>query len=89
LWRFSTLFECFIGSCDVFSKLVGSNGKDVLYVGDHIYGDIIRAKKEVAWRTFLIVPELGQELQVWKENADLFVQLQSSENELADRLMYI
>ena len=27
------------GSCDVFSKLIGSRGKDVLYVGDHIFGE--------------------------------------------------
>lgn len=33
------------GSCDVFTKLLGAKGKDVLYVGDHIFGDILKSKK--------------------------------------------
>jgi len=33
------------GSCDVFTKLVRARGKDVLYVGDHIFGDVLRSKK--------------------------------------------
>uniref|UniRef100_A0A0A9WK05 Cytosolic purine 5'-nucleotidase n=1 Tax=Lygus hesperus TaxID=30085 RepID=A0A0A9WK05_LYGHE len=44
------------GSCDVFTKLIGAKGKDVLYVGDHIFGDILKSKKIRGWRTFLIVP---------------------------------
>lgn len=48
------------GSCDVFTSLLGAKGKDVLYVGDHIFGDILKSKKIRGWRTFLIVPELVQ-----------------------------
>ena len=33
------------GSCDVFNEFLGAKGKDVLYVGDHIYGDILKSKK--------------------------------------------
>jgi hypothetical protein len=36
----------------------------VLYVGDHIYGDILRSKKTLGWRTMLVVPELEAELEV-------------------------
>ena len=43
--------------------MVGAKGSDILYVGDHIFGDILRSKKSDAWRTFLVVPELKQELQ--------------------------
>jgi ribonucleotide monophosphatase NagD (HAD superfamily) len=39
----------------------------VLYVGDHIYGDIVKAKKEIGWRTMLVVPELQLELQLQEE----------------------
>ena len=46
------------GSCDVFSEMIGAKGKDVLYVGDHIFGDILKSKKIRGWRTFLIVPEV-------------------------------
>jgi len=37
---------------------------EVLYVGDHIYGDIVRSKKSSGWRTALVVQELYQELAV-------------------------
>ena len=36
----------------------------VLYVGDHIYGDILRSKKTLGWRTMLVVPELATELDI-------------------------
>lgn len=38
----------------------------VLYVGDHIYGDILRSKKTLGWRTMLVVPELETELRILK-----------------------
>ena len=37
-------------------------GDQVLYVGDHIYGDILRSKKESAWRTAMIIQELEGEV---------------------------
>ena len=40
--------------------------RDVLYVGDHIFGDVLKSKKLRGWRTFLIVPELNDEFQVAK-----------------------
>ncbi|XP_011866695.1 PREDICTED: cytosolic purine 5'-nucleotidase isoform X1 [Vollenhovia emeryi] len=64
------------GSCDVFTELIGAKGKDVLYVGDHIFGDILKSKKIRGWRTFLIVPELVQELHVWTDKCQLFAELQ-------------
>lgn len=36
----------------------------MLYVGDHIYGDILRSKKTLGWRTMLVVPELETELEI-------------------------
>ena len=37
----------------------------VLYVGDHIYGDILRSKKTLGWRTMLV------EIQVLQPAIDL------------------
>ncbi|XP_029044398.2 cytosolic purine 5'-nucleotidase isoform X2 [Osmia bicornis bicornis] len=65
------------GSCDVFTELIGAKGKDVLYIGDHIFGDILKSKKIRGWRTFLIVPELVQELHVWTDKCQLFAELQN------------
>lgn len=39
-------------------------GSQILYVGDHIYGDILRSKKELGWRTMLVINELEHELEV-------------------------
>lgn len=72
------------GSCDVFTDLIGAKGKDVLYVGDHIFGDILKSKKIRGWRTFLIVPELVQELHVWTDKCQLFAELQNLDIELGE-----
>jgi len=45
-------------------------GEEVLYVGDHIYGDILRSKKSVSWQTLLLIPELGATLQRLEDLAD-------------------
>ena len=81
------------GSCEVFTRMMRARGKDVLYVGDHIFGDVLRSKKSRGWRTMLIIPELEvrclpllrskqtrhlqRELRVWTEQAQLFEQLQA------------
>ncbi|KHN83148.1 Cytosolic purine 5'-nucleotidase [Toxocara canis] len=72
------------GSCDAFRRLVKARGKDVLYIGDHIFGDVLRSKKARGWRTFLVIPELTQELMVWTERKPLFERLNTLECLLAD-----
>lgn len=47
--------------------LLDVKGKDILYIGDHIFGDILKSKKRQGWKTFLVVPELTKELQVWED----------------------
>lgn len=72
------------GNCDTLTKLMGARGRDVLYVGDHIYGDILRSKKIRGWRTFLVVPELQRELEVWSEKRHLFQRLSELDVRLGD-----
>jgi hypothetical protein len=50
------------GSQAAFERLTGVPGDRVLYVGDHIFGDVLRAKKQSAWRTLMIIQELTDEL---------------------------
>ena len=45
-----------------FERLAGFKGETVLYVGDHIYGDILKSKKTSMWRTCMIVQEIEDEL---------------------------
>jgi 5'-nucleotidase len=57
------------GSLVEFERVGGIGGDRVLYVGDHIYGDILRSKKSSLWRTCMIVQELEPELAWLERNA--------------------
>lgn len=50
------------GHAQKFSDDLNLTGEHILYVGDHIYGDILRLKKDCNWRTALVVEELGEEI---------------------------
>jgi hypothetical protein len=52
------------GNIQDFEQMAGCRGEQILYVGDHIYGDIVRSKKESLWRTCLVVEELPPEIQL-------------------------
>jgi len=45
-----------------FEDMTGVRGERVLYVGDHIYGDILRLRKTHMWRTAMVVQELDNEI---------------------------
>jgi HAD superfamily 5'-nucleotidase-like hydrolase len=48
-------------------KALGASGEQVLYFGDHTYGDILLSKKALGWRTAMLVPELDREIRVTQE----------------------
>ncbi|MBN1205043.1 MAG: HAD-IG family 5'-nucleotidase [Myxococcaceae bacterium] len=50
------------GNLVQFEEFVGFRGENVLYVGDHIYGDILKSKKSSLWRTCMVVQELEDEI---------------------------
>lgn len=50
------------GNAKKFTNDLNLNGDEILYIGDHIYGDILRLKKDCNWRTALVVEELGDEI---------------------------
>ena len=52
---------------------LGVSPDEILYVGDHIYGDIVQSKKTSGWRTVLIADELEREIRV---RADYHVALE-------------
>lgn len=54
------------GGAQKFARDLGVEGDDILYIGDHIYGDILRLKKDCNWRTALVVEELGEEIEAYK-----------------------
>ncbi len=51
------------GCAATFTEELNLDGEDILYVGDHIYGDILRLKKDCAWRTAMVIDELAEEIE--------------------------
>lgn len=50
------------GCATKFTKDIKIDGEQILYIGDHIYGDVLRLKKDCNWRTALVIEELGDEI---------------------------
>ncbi len=63
------------GNVVTVEKLLGISGDRILYVGDHIYGDILRSKKSSLWRTCMVVEELERELAWLERNHDALAEL--------------
>ncbi|WP_413292474.1 HAD-IG family 5'-nucleotidase [Bdellovibrio sp. HCB185ZH] len=51
------------GNAKKFTADLDLNGDDILYIGDHIYGDILRLKKDCNWRTAMVIEELDSEVE--------------------------
>ena len=52
------------GDQATYCSLLGVLPHSVLYVGDHLYADVVQCTRSCDWRALLIVPELGRELGV-------------------------
>lgn len=55
------------GHARQFTDELTLNGDEILYIGDHIYGDILRLKKDCNWRTALVVEDMGAEIAAQKK----------------------
>ncbi len=55
------------GNAKQLTQDLNLSGDEILYIGDHIYGDIVRLKKDCNWRTALVVDELTDEIK--RQNA--------------------
>lgn len=53
----------FGGSARVVEDHLGMSGDEILYVGDHMYGDVHVTKNVLRWRTALILRELEREIE--------------------------
>jgi HAD superfamily 5'-nucleotidase-like hydrolase len=51
------------GSAQQVEKHLGISGDEILYVGDHMFGDVHASKSVLRWRTALILRELEDELE--------------------------
>jgi 5'-nucleotidase len=60
------------GNISDFEAFAGVTGDHILYVGDNLYGDILRSKKASTWRTAMIIPEMERELKIIEDLSEKF-----------------
>jgi 5'-nucleotidase len=70
------------GDCFFLEKMLGVGGDEILYFGDHTYGDILSSKKSVGWRTAMIVPEVELEVENLRPLRDQWKEVSQLEEEL-------
>jgi hypothetical protein len=46
-------------------------GEEILYVGDHLYADVLRSKRALGWRSCFIMPELPEEMRIFESQLKL------------------
>jgi hypothetical protein len=63
------------GNANDVEEYLGLCGDEILYVGDHMYGDVAVSKKVLRWRTALVLRELEQEIVEQRDFSDKQVEL--------------
>jgi len=53
------------GNLKEFQTRAQAHGDRVLFVGDHIYGDMLRSRKSSNWRTAMVLQELEHEVTMY------------------------
>ncbi len=81
----------FGGNAHDVEQSLGLSGDEILYVGDHLFGDVLVSKATLRWRTALIIHELEEEVAALedfakreRELAGLMVRKEDLEAEQAD-----
>ncbi|PCJ20616.1 MAG: hypothetical protein COB02_03585 [Candidatus Cloacimonadota bacterium] len=65
-------------------ELIGSSGENIMYFGDHTFGDILKSKQTCGWRTAMIIEELEKELKTIDSHKDKNAKLSGMRGELYD-----
>jgi HAD superfamily 5'-nucleotidase-like hydrolase len=71
------------GNITDFESMIAAAGDRILYIGDHIYGDMLRAKKSSVWRTAMILQELEDELSQMDHRRTELERLETLERQCA------
>jgi 5'-nucleotidase len=80
------------GDASLVEASLGLSGAQILYLGDHLFGDVHVSKKTLRWRTVLILRELEPEIRALQgaEAADAeLVQLMGRKEELDSRMAHL
>lgn len=65
------------GNAQTIQKSSGLSGEQILYLGDHIYGDVLQIKKTCNWRTALVIDELITEIESLKKSETISKEINS------------
>ncbi|MCB9521935.1 MAG: HAD-IG family 5'-nucleotidase [Myxococcales bacterium] len=79
------------GNIQALEAMLKLSGDEILYVGDHMYGDILRSKKSGWWRTALVVQEMRESIHLTHKNMDQLKrirQLEQAASRLDDDINY-
>ncbi len=63
------------GNAHSLQKSSGLSGEQILYLGDHIYGDVLQIKKTCNWRTALVIDELITEIAADEKSASISTEI--------------
>jgi HAD superfamily 5'-nucleotidase-like hydrolase len=63
------------GNAQTIQKNAGLSGEQILYLGDHIYGDVLQIKKTCNWRTALVIDELIEEINALEKSSELTAEI--------------
>lgn len=64
------------GGARGFERLARYTGDEILYIGDHTFGDILRAKEHSRWRTAMVIQELEHEIECERTTAAMHEELE-------------
>jgi HAD superfamily 5'-nucleotidase-like hydrolase len=84
------------GNVREFEERARAVGDRVLFVGDHIYGDMLRSRKSSTWRTAMILQEMENEIVIHDRVLpslsrldDLERQLRHFDSEISDKQLVL
>jgi HAD superfamily 5'-nucleotidase-like hydrolase len=63
------------GNAQIIQQSAGLSGEQILYLGDHIYGDVLSIKKTCNWRTALVIEELITECEALASTAEISAEI--------------
>jgi len=70
------------------SMLEITAGEEILYVGDHLYADVLRSKRTLGWRSCFIMPELEDEMQQFSNSKEVANKIQDLRRLMEELTLY-
>ncbi len=59
------------GNAEILEKNLKLSPSEILYIGDHILGDVVTLKEAIGWRTGLVIQELEEEVPILQNSSHI------------------